>query len=174
MRLTPTQLRDFYSEKLRDGRMDGKEGGLSPRTVKYLHSIMRESLQHAFEQGLVNRNVADAVKPPKGIRPQIRVWNAAEARTFLTMAQGAPYAPLWLILLATGMAGSQLRTPLLVISLVYHEKHGEPGGIRTHDQWIKSRNKTIRSCLIESDSVSLCKGKYILGDVFCRIPRGSI
>lgn len=102
-RLTPTHLRDFYSEKLRGGRMDGKAGGLSSRTVKYLHSIMREALQHAFEQGLVYRNVADAVKPPKGTRPQVQVWNATEARTFLTMAQDAPYAPLWLVLLTTGM-----------------------------------------------------------------------
>ncbi len=102
-RLAPTHLRDFYSEKLRGGRMDGKAGGLSPRTVKYLHSIIREALQHAFEQNLVYRNVADAVKPPKGTRPQVQVWNASDARTFLTMAEDAPYAPLWLVLLTTGM-----------------------------------------------------------------------
>ena len=84
--------------------MDGKTGGLSPRTVKYLHSIMREALQHAFEQGIIYRNVADKrCEPPKGTRPQDQIWNATEARRFLTMAQDAPYAPLWLVLLTTGM-----------------------------------------------------------------------
>jgi integrase len=102
-RLIPAHLQDLYSAKLHGGRKDGKPGGLSPRSVKYLHSIIREALQHAFEQGLVYRNVADAVRPPKGTRPQVQVWNATEARTFLTLAHDAPYAPLWLVLLTTGM-----------------------------------------------------------------------
>jgi len=102
-KLQPIHLQELFSAKLIGGRMDGKPGGLSRRSVKYLHSIIREALQHAFEQNLIVRNVADAVRPPKGTRPQVQVWNATEARTFLTMAQDALYAPLWLVLLATGM-----------------------------------------------------------------------
>ncbi|HEY8308955.1 MAG TPA: tyrosine-type recombinase/integrase, partial [Gemmatimonadaceae bacterium] len=102
-KLQPVHLQDFYQAKLIGGRMDGKAGGLSARSVKYLHSIIREALQHAFEQNLVARNVADAVKPPRAVRPPVKVWNGEEARTFLTASHSAPYAPLWLVLLTTGM-----------------------------------------------------------------------
>jgi len=135
-RLMPAHLQNFYGAKLRGGRMDGKTGGLSPRTVKYLHSIMREALQHAFEQGLVYRNVADAVKPPKGTRPQVQVWNATDARTFLTMAQDAPYAPLWLVLLTTGMRRGE------ALGLRWQDVDMAKGLIRVH-QTLVDVNGTV-------------------------------
>ena len=130
-KLQPVHLQDFYQVKLRGGRMDGKAGGLSPRSVKYLHSIMREALQHAFEQNLVARNVADAVRPPKGTRPPVKVWNPDEARTFLGMAQDATYAPLWLVLLATGM------------------RRGEALGLRWQDVDLKKGVLHVRQTLVD-------------------------
>jgi hypothetical protein len=108
MRLTPTQLRDFYSEKLRDGRMDGKTGGLSPRTVKYLHSIMREALQHAFKQNLVYRNVAAAVRPPKGTRPQVQVFGSPHLPH---NGSGRPLRPAVAHIACNGHGGKPPSTP---------------------------------------------------------------
>jgi len=102
-KLTAAHLNALYAAKLEGGRKDGKEGGLSPRTVRYLHSIMRESLQHAFQLGMITRNVADAVKPPRATRPPVKVWSVDEAKTFLAAAEGSAYDPLWLVLVATGM-----------------------------------------------------------------------
>ncbi|MGI8857114.1 MAG: tyrosine-type recombinase/integrase [Thermomicrobiales bacterium] len=135
-RLTATHLQELYSAKLRGGRMDGKTGGLSPRTVKYLHSIMREALQHAYEQSLVYRNVADAVRPPKGARPQVQVWNATEARTFLTASHNAPYAPLWLVLLTTGMRRGE------ALGLRWQDVDMTKGLIRVH-QTLVDVNGTV-------------------------------
>ena len=64
-KLTPAQLQSFYTEKLTGGRQDGKAGGLSPRTVRYLHAIIREALAQAVKWQMVARNVADATEPPK-------------------------------------------------------------------------------------------------------------
>jgi integrase len=130
-KLSPTHLQDFYQAKLTGGRLDRKQGNLAPRTVKYFHSIIRESLQHAFEQNLVPRNVADAVKPPKGTRPPIKVWNEEEARTFLKAAENAPYAPLWLVLLATGV------------------RRGEALGLRWKDVDLRKGTISIRQTLVE-------------------------
>lgn len=130
-KLQPIHLQDFYQAKLSGGRLDGKAGGLTPRTVKYFHSIIREALQHAFEQNLVTRNVADAVKPPRGTRPPITVWNADEARTFLNVAQNAPYAPLWLVLLTTGM------------------RRGEALGLRWQDVDTKKGLLSVRQTLVD-------------------------
>jgi integrase len=130
-KLSPTHIKDLYQAKLTGGRLDGKQGNLAPRTVKYLHSIIREALQHAFEQNLIARTVADAVKPPKGSRPPIKVWNEEEARTFLKAAQDAPYAPLWLVLLATGV------------------RRGEALGLRWKDVDLGKGTISIRQTFVE-------------------------
>src|SRR5215210_6084360 len=49
-------LTRFYGERL--------ASGLSPRTVRYLHSIIHASLADALRWGLVVRNHADAATPP--------------------------------------------------------------------------------------------------------------
>jgi len=102
-RLAPAHLHALYAEKLIGGRKDGKAGGLSPRSVRYLHSIIREALQHAFQLNMVVRNVADAVQAPRVTRPPVKVWSAAEAGRFLAGAEGSAYAPVWRVLLTTGM-----------------------------------------------------------------------
>lgn len=130
-KLSPTHIQDFYQAKLTGGRLDKKEGNLAPRTVRYFHSIIREALQHAFEQNLVPRNVADAVKPPKGARPSIKVWNEEEARIFLRGTEDALYAPLWLILLATGV------------------RRGEALGLRWKDVDLKKGTISIRQTLVD-------------------------
>jgi len=56
-------LQSFYNAKLANGRKDGK-GGLSTRTVRYFHAIIREALEQATKEGLLSRNIADATNPP--------------------------------------------------------------------------------------------------------------
>jgi hypothetical protein len=69
--LTPTHLNKMYAELLQDGRRPGKGnrrgkgGGLSPRTVSYVHTILHRALGDAARDGLVQRNVAALARPPK-------------------------------------------------------------------------------------------------------------
>lgn len=67
-KLTAGQLQGYYAAKLKSGRVDGK-GGLSPRSVRYHHTIIREALQAAMKWGYVARNVADATEPPRKTKP---------------------------------------------------------------------------------------------------------
>jgi integrase len=55
--LTPAHLQGFYRSKL--------DTGLSPRTVQYLHVVLHRALKQALRWGLVPRNAAEAVDPPK-------------------------------------------------------------------------------------------------------------
>ncbi len=43
-------LDDLYGQMLRGGRRDGR-GGLSPRTVRYLHTILNKALSDAVRTG---------------------------------------------------------------------------------------------------------------------------
>jgi len=61
--LKPEHLQRLYSEKLSSGRFDGK-GGLSERSVQYIHVTLHKALKNAIKLGIIGRNPADAVDPP--------------------------------------------------------------------------------------------------------------
>jgi integrase len=84
-RLTPEDLDAFYADLLATGRKDGR-GGLSIKTVRYIHLIVHKALADANRKGTVVRNVGDLADPPKlSSRPkrETRVWNAEQLRSFL-------------------------------------------------------------------------------------------
>jgi integrase len=63
-KLRPEQIAGAYSTALKSGRRDGK-GGLSPRTVRHIHRILRQALAQAVTWNMISRNPADAVNAPK-------------------------------------------------------------------------------------------------------------
>jgi len=89
-------------------RADGRPGTLSPRTVRLTHTVLREALQHAVEWGMIVRNVADATKPPRAVRPQVQVWDSEEVGRFLRAAVLEPHNPLWLVAIMTGLRRGEL------------------------------------------------------------------
>jgi len=78
-------LQTFYNEKLNAGRKDGK-GGLSTRTVKYFHSIIREALEQAVKEGMIPRNIADATSPPVTKNKQMQPLTETELLAFFDYA----------------------------------------------------------------------------------------
>jgi integrase len=103
--LGATAINEFYSGLLTGGRINGK-GGLSARTVRYIHSILRRALKDAADEDLIVRNPADRAKPPaaKATRaPKARTWNAEQTQTFLAAVQDDPLYPAFLLLATTGM-----------------------------------------------------------------------
>jgi integrase len=73
--LTAPRLRALYGELLDSGRRSGS-GGLSPRSVQYTHSILSHALKDSVDHGLLVRNPAALVKPPRVPKPPMRVWSA--------------------------------------------------------------------------------------------------
>jgi integrase len=61
-------------------------GGLSPRSVRYVHTIVHRALRDAVRWGRIARNPADAADPPRAAataRPTMTTWTADEVRAFL-------------------------------------------------------------------------------------------
>ena len=96
----------YYSEKLFKGRCDGK-GALSPRTVRHHHVTLHDALESAVKLGLLTRNVADAVNPPRYQRPQ-QTLNEIDISNLLEAAKKTPYYVLFYQALFTGMRRSEL------------------------------------------------------------------
>lgn len=88
-------------------RARGK-GGLSPQTIIHHHRVLRQALGQALKWGLVLRNVADAVEPPRRVRPEIRTLSEAEAAVLLGAAEGTRLvAPIY-VLLTSGVRRGEL------------------------------------------------------------------
>ena len=106
-RLTGTAV-DAWMRKLETaGRADAK-GGLSPRTVRYVFTILRAALGDAVKQGGLARNPTDRSTPPSPSEarpPEMQAWTAAELARFLSWADehDRDLAMGWRLLAFTGM-----------------------------------------------------------------------
>ena len=98
-------LNRLYADLLDHGRLDGKPGGLSPRTVRYIHTIIGRSLREAVAWDRVVRNVAQAAQPPGAAQaqaPEMRTWDGPTLARFLAHVQDDRHYQAWLFLATTG------------------------------------------------------------------------
>jgi integrase len=98
-------LNRLYAELLEGGRRDGKPGGLSPRTVRYISTILHRALREAVEWGRLVRNPAEYARPPRARdakAPPMKTWTADELEEFLRRSAENRYQPAWTFLATTG------------------------------------------------------------------------
>ncbi len=105
--LRPQHIQSYYARALVSGRANQK-GGLSARSVLYHHRILSEALSHAVRMGVVVRNAADLVDPPRPPRAKIATLIPEEVRKFLDAAQETSYYVFFSTLLYTGLRRGEL------------------------------------------------------------------
>lgn len=107
--LSPTHIKSFYSDLLSEGRSDGS-GGLSPRTVQYVGTILGRALRDAESQRLIQRNPAAAVRKPKpsSRKASINTWTGEELRRFLDAVKDERIFPVLLLAATTGLRRGEL------------------------------------------------------------------
>ena len=103
--LTAKILNSLYADLLTSGRQDG--AGLSPRSVRYVHTIVGRMLGDAVRWNRLVRNPAKAADPPRASSVGGRSVTASSAETlgdFLgrSTAYGDRYYPLWVTSASTG------------------------------------------------------------------------
>jgi integrase len=85
---------------------------LSPSTVKYLHAVLHRALEQALRWGLVARNVAGLVSPPRIEPDEVEAFTPEQARTFLDAIGGHRLEALYSVALAVGLRqGEALGAP---------------------------------------------------------------
>ncbi len=97
--LRPEHFQRYYSDKL--------SSGLSAQTVRHHHTCLHKALQTAMEWGLLPRNPADAVAPPRAQVIEMKTWGEADIATFLNAALGTPYFAIFHTAIFTGMRRSE-------------------------------------------------------------------
>ena len=105
--LRPAHIQAFYRSKLESGRVDG-EGGLGPSTVNQIHRILSTSLRHAVKWGLVGRNVAEAVDPPRIPRNEPHTLDSKGVNKLLEASKETAYHPVFHLAIYTGLRRSEL------------------------------------------------------------------
>jgi integrase len=81
---------------------------LAAATVRRSLATFRTAMAQGISWGVVPRNMADAVKAPRGSR-EMRCWDERQVTAFLAAVQGwTRYAPLFRLALATGMRLGEL------------------------------------------------------------------
>ena len=105
-RVTPAMLNALYADLLATGRSGGLDG-LSPKTVKEVHTILHKALHDAVRWGHLGRNPADLADPPAARSPEMQVWSAEQLRKFLKSVEGDRLYAMWLMYATTGMRRSE-------------------------------------------------------------------
>jgi integrase len=135
-KLNPAHVQGLYAAKLREG--------LKPSSVRYMHSVLRRSLEQAVRWNLIPRNQAAIVDPPKVWKEEIKPLDPEQARAFLRAAgeAGDRYEALYVLSLAAGLrmgealglkwsdvdlAGGSLRVNRQLQRMRREEDAGKPG-----------------------------------------------
>jgi integrase len=138
-KLTALHIEAFEAELQRQGwakpRRKPSDGdqlearGLSPQTVQHVHRTLSQARSHAVRLGVLIKNPAMQVKPPRPQRREIKILSKDEMGTLLKAAQGT-----WLHL------------PVLV-ALTTGLRRGELLGLRWSDLDLKAGTLTVNQSL---------------------------
>lgn len=101
-KLTPAHLQRLYT------KLQQKENPLSNRSILHAHLIIQEALDRALKWGIISRNVAKAVDPPRPKKVDFKVWSEDDVRRFLETAKEDRYYIAFLLAITTGMRKGEI------------------------------------------------------------------
>jgi len=106
--LTPTHIEAFEAALTRDGYVKGRKAGqgLAAQTVLHVHRTLSQALAHAVKTGVLFKNPAEQVRPPRPPRREIAILSKPEIATLLHAA-GPLYLPI-LVAVTTGVRRGEL------------------------------------------------------------------
>ena len=98
--LTRAHVRALYRAKL--------DAGLASRTVQYIHTTLHKALKDAVADGLIPRNVTEAVKAPRAKKKEVNALSPDQARAFLESARGDRFEALYVLAVTAGLRVGEL------------------------------------------------------------------
>src|SRR4051794_31036657 len=99
-KLAAHDIQAFYAQK--------RDEKLAPRTIVYMHALIRSSLKHAERSGEIGYSPINRVSAPTSIRPDIKPLTVEEAARFLMVSASDRLGALWSLALHTGLRQGEL------------------------------------------------------------------
>ena len=97
--ITPLDVQDAYQKMI--------DRGLSSRSVRYTHSVLRSAIRQAIRWRLLAQDPTDGAQLPRLRRREMRVLAAEQSRSFLSAVLKTHYGPVFAVALTTGMRPSE-------------------------------------------------------------------
>jgi integrase len=94
-KLRPLDIQSVYSKML--------DRNLSPRTVRFAHSILSSALKQAVKWQLIPSNPASMVDLPKSQRKEMQTLTPDQALNFLGLAKQSKWSAIFMIAIETGL-----------------------------------------------------------------------
>jgi integrase len=98
--LSPEVVQDLYDSKI--------AAGLKPASVRYIHAVLHNALEHAHKRRLIPENVASKTDPPKVRPPEIQPLDAKQTKTLLDAARTEPLGSLYVVAVTSGLRIGEL------------------------------------------------------------------
>jgi len=105
--LEPMHIKKYQTHKLKSGRKDGKEGGLSKRTVQYHHRVLSKALKHAVRWRVIDSNPCNYIDAPSPDTPEIQPLSQKQIEKLLDAAEDWVYDLIY-IAIFTGMRRGEI------------------------------------------------------------------
>lgn len=93
--LTPALIQEFYSKLL--------DTGISSRTVRYAHTLLKNALDQAIEWEILTKNPANKVTLPRQQKNEMKCLSPKEAEIFINAIVYSKWKALFSLLLTSGM-----------------------------------------------------------------------
>lgn len=107
-RIKPMHVEDCLSRLKECGRLDGKPGGLAPKTCRHIHTLLHTALRQAVRWQVIAINPVDAVAPPRVPRPQVRTASVDDIAKLLVAIDSSRFRIPILLALSTGMRRGEI------------------------------------------------------------------
>lgn len=102
IKLKPHHIEKFYNGLLLE------DNPVSKRTIRHLHSFLKEALDRAVNWDILHKNVVKVIDPPSPTRPDMTVWNEEQMKSFLELARWDRYFLAYFLALTTGMRKGEI------------------------------------------------------------------
>jgi integrase len=99
-KLSPHDVQKLLNDKL--------QVGLSALTVQHITAVLRTALNVAVKWGLIYRNVATLVSPPRVQQQEMKVFTPEQAKVFLDSVKGHRLEALFIMALTSGLRRGEL------------------------------------------------------------------
>lgn len=139
-----------------------EDEGLAPRTIRYLHAVLRQCLSYAVNTGALARNPTDAVTVPKRRsdgrgRPEgaMRAMSREEAGKFVEAARGRRLEALWLVLVTGGLR------PAEALGLLWRDVDLEAGKLHVRRTLLR---RGVKGWKLEEPKTARARRTVVLPD----------
>ncbi len=109
--ITPIDIQQYITYKMKNGRKDGKEGGLSLASVRKHFSLLKQALNQAVIYGYISANPCAPVKIPRKrsrISKRTVLLTAEQAKQVIKAFDGHPLKNAVVLTLCYGLRRSEV------------------------------------------------------------------